>query len=77
MKKEDVQKALDNGEDIVMELDEHCIICWCRVEWDYCIVKIPEWVLFCLPYWHKHKDDKVYSWVDWWWGVYRVWFWFV
>lgn len=77
MKKEDVIKARENKEDLLMEVDEHCIMCWRKKEWEYAIVKIPEWVLFCLDCGEEHNDENVYTGIDWGRGVYRVWFWFV
>lgn len=77
MKKEDVIKARENKEDLLMEVDEHCIMCWRKKDWDYAIVKIPEWVLFCMDCWEEHYDENVYTGIDWGRAVYRIWFWFV
>jgi len=33
MKKEDVIKARENKEDLLMEVDENCIMCWRKKEW--------------------------------------------
>lgn len=77
MKKEDVIKARENNEDLLIEIDEHCIMCWTKKEWEYSIVKIPEWILFCLDCADNHNDENEYSWIDWWRWVYRIWFWFV
>lgn len=56
---------------------EKCIIC---DKWDGrrpLVVKIPEFVSFCLDCCDKHADDTVYDLKEWWWGIYRPWEWFL
>ena len=71
--REEVKKARETWSDIAIEMREKCIMCNKWSYWDVHIVKIPEWVDFCLYCWDKYKDDKVYKWIEWCWMVYIIW----
>lgn len=70
--KQEVQESWDNWTDLCVTLREKCIMCNKGSYWDIHLLKIPEWVEFCLDCWEKHKDDKVYQWFEWWRTTFRI-----
>jgi len=75
--KKEVERAFDTWEDILIEVSEKCIICNKWEYWEVMILKIPEGVLQCLKCAEKYPDNKIYKWVEWWWNIYKIWYWII
>ena len=70
--KEYVSEQIAKWEDIIIKPTEKCILCNKWNYWDIHIIKLPEWVEFCLSCadWFEDNITK-------WRWVYQVWKWFI
>ena len=70
--KEQIAELREKKEWFDLTIDEKCILCGKGNYWDVHIIKIPEWVEMCLDCSEKHRDDKVYTGIEWWRASYIV-----
>lgn len=75
--KQQVTKARDNHEDIIMTISEECDTCGYKVFWQPLIVKIPEWFAMCINCSEKNVDPNKYGKEKWTFEIYVIGKWFM